>query len=71
MTDETLDSDFWGSNRPARPSNGGEVGVGGPPARDPFGGAVIQGGDQIVPRPGGMPGLGIFPVDKDPSPRDR
>ena len=68
-----LDGDFWGHGRPARPSNGGEVVITGGGKRDPEGSRLPAGslGDgRVMPSPGGMPGLGIFPVSKDPSPAD-
>jgi hypothetical protein len=70
MTDKTLDGNYWGPGRPARPSNGGQVLPVGPVTWDSFG-HPLPGADRVAPMPGGMPGMGIFPVDKDPSPRDR
>jgi hypothetical protein len=73
MTDKTLDSDFLGHGRPARPSNGGEVVIGGGGKHDPEGSrlpAGSLGNGRVMPAPGGMPGLGIAPVSKDPSPAD-
>jgi hypothetical protein len=54
-----LDSDYWGGNRPAQPSNGGEVrtGIGQPqPGTDwrPEDG-------QAQPVPGGTPGTAGLP----------
>jgi hypothetical protein len=74
MTDNRrLDGDFWGAGRPARPSNGGAVTISGGPQRDAEGNRQPPGSlgnGQVTPVPGGTPGRGIEPRDKDPSPRN-
>lgn len=69
MTDNRLDSNYWGAGRPARPSNGGGIRPVGGVTQDPYGNR-IQGGDRIQPVPGGSVGKGISPTSKDPSPAD-
>jgi hypothetical protein len=72
VDNKTLDGSYWGRSRPARPSNGGEVVIQGGQRPDGEGNKVPGGsfGDgRVMPRHGGMPGFGIFPADKDPSPR--
>jgi hypothetical protein len=54
-----LDSDFWDGNRPAQPSNGGEVGTSIEPAQ-PVSPWRPEGG-QVQPQPGGFPGAAGLP----------
>jgi hypothetical protein len=69
MTDKPLDGNYWGPGRPARPSNGGEVVITGGGKQDPYDHPTAD-GSVVTPRPGGSVDKGIFPTDKDPSPRD-
>jgi hypothetical protein len=68
VDNRTLDGSYWGG-RQVRPSNGGEIVITGGGKHDPNGGKIAD-GSVVTPKPGGMPGFGIFPVDKDPSPRN-
>jgi hypothetical protein len=60
-----LDGNYWGSNRPVRPANGGGVAVTGGQRVDPRGCAIV-GGDRVVPVPGAAVGRGIRGVEPSP-----
>jgi hypothetical protein len=73
VAEKTLDGNYFGPNRPARPSNGGQVTIEGGQRPDPFGRALPAGslgGGSVIQAPDGAVGKGIAPYNKS-APRDR